>query len=112
MSDVTIDVDSLAKAFALLYKPTGEVSVPSAHHVRGEIVAGAFRATSLENGTRTELTAELHCDPKGSLPKWVVNFFQKNWPRNTFEAIRVQAAKPDITMPDEFADVLAPTRGF
>jgi hypothetical protein len=40
------------------------------------------------------------------------NFFQKNWPQSTFQAIRRQAAKPDIAMPDEFKDVLAPTRGF
>jgi hypothetical protein len=112
VSEVTIDVDPLAKAFALIYRFTDDASVPSMHHVRGEIVAGSFRATSLEKDKRTELTAELQADPKGSIPKWVVNFFQKNWPRNTFEAIRAQAAKPDITMPDEFADVLAPTRGF
>jgi hypothetical protein len=112
VSDVIIDVDPLAKAFALLYKPTDDPNVPIAHRVRGEIVSGTFRAISLEKDKRTELTAELHCDPKGSIPKWVVNFFQKNWPRNTFEAIRAQAAKPDISMPDEFSDVLAPTRGF
>ncbi len=112
VSEVTIDVDPLAKSFALIYRSTDDASVPSTHHVRGEIVAGSFRATSLEKDKRTELTAELQADPKGSIPKWVVNFFQKNWPRNTFEAIRAQAAKPDITMPDEFADVLAPTRGF
>jgi hypothetical protein len=31
---------------------------------------------------------------------------------HTFEAIRAQAAKPDIVMPEAFIDVLAPTRQF
>jgi hypothetical protein len=51
-------------------------------------------------------------DPKGFIPSWIVNFFQKSWPLHTFEAIRIQAAKPDISMPDEFRDVLTPTRQF
>jgi START domain-containing protein len=111
VSDVAIEVDPRAKTFALIYKPSDDPGVPASRHVRGEILSGVFRATSLDNA-RTDLTAELHCDPKGALPKWIVNLFQKNWPRNTLEAIRTQAAKPDIVMPDQFKDVLAPTRQF
>jgi hypothetical protein len=111
VSDVAIEVDSRAKTFALIYKPGGDPGVPASRHVRGEILSGVFRATSLDNA-RTDLTAELHCDPKGALPEWIVNLFQKNWPRNTLEAIRTQAAKPDIEMPEQFKDVLAPTRQF
>ena len=112
VSDVAIEVDARAKTFALIYKPTDDPDVPASRHVRGEIISGVFRATSLGKDAPTELTAELHCDPRGALPKWVVNLFQKNWPRNTLEAIRTQAAKPDIAMPDQFKDVLAPTRQF
>jgi hypothetical protein len=112
VSEVEIEVDSHAKTFALIYKPTDDANVPASHHVRGEIISGVFRARALGGEAGTELTAELHCDPKGALPKWIVNLFQKNWPRNTLEAIRTQAAKPDIAMPDQFKDVLAPTRQF
>jgi START domain len=112
VSEVEIAVDARTKTFALTYKPTDDSSLPAGRHVRGEIISGVFRATSLEGDARTELTAELHCDPKGALPVWVVNLFQKSWPRNTLEAIRTQAAKPDIAMPDEFKDVLAATRQF
>jgi hypothetical protein len=80
--------------------------------VRGEILSGLFQATSLEPDKRTELTVEVQIDPKGFIPAWIVNFFQKNWPLHTFEAIRAQAAKPDITMPEAFMDVLTPTRQF
>jgi len=112
VSEVRIDVDPRTRAFALIYKPTDDPDVPATPRVRGEIISGSFRATSLEQNKRTELTAELHCDPKGSIPKWIVNLFQKSWPRNTFEAIRIQAAKSNIAMPDEFREVLAPTQQF
>jgi hypothetical protein len=111
VSDVAIEVDSRAKTFALIYTPSDDPGVPASRHVRGEIISGVFRAISLDNA-RTDLTAELHCDPKGALPKWIVNLFQRNWPQNTFEAIRSQAVKPDIVMPDQFKDVLGPTRQF
>ena len=111
VSEVRIEVDAAAKTFALIYRPTDDLGVPVTRHVRGEIVAGSFRAVSAEQG-RTSLTAELQSDPRGAIPGWLANFFQKNWPQSTFQAIRIQAAKSDIAMPEEFRDVLAPTRGF
>jgi hypothetical protein len=55
-----------------------------------------FAMTALEHGTKTQLVAEIHCDPKGSVAKWIVNWFQKAWPHNTITRLRAQAAKPDI----------------
>jgi hypothetical protein len=108
VSEVRIEVDPAAKAFALIYRPTDDPNVPVTRHVRGEIIAGSFRAVSLDEDRRTALTAEVQSDPKGSIPGWLANFFQRNWPQSTFQAIRRQAAKPDIATPDEFKDVLAP----
>ena len=59
-----------------------------------------------------EVTVLERHDPHGALPGWLVNMFQKGWPEQTFEGIRRQAAKPDITMPAEFRDVLGPTEQF
>jgi START domain-containing protein len=112
VSDVRIEVDAQAKTFALVYQPTGDAAAPPTRYVRGEILAGLFHARSLETAGTTELTAEVQCDPKGIIPAWVVNFFQKSWPIQTFQGIRAQAAKEDITTPVDFADVIAPTRQF
>jgi hypothetical protein len=112
VSEVHIEVNAEAKTFALIYQPTHDPNVSITHYVRGEIIAGTFRATSLDKGQRTELTAELQCDPKGAIPGWLANFFQRKWPQSTFQALRKQASKPDIAMPDAFKDVLAPTRQF
>ena len=35
-------------------------------------------------------------DPKGAIPKWVVNYFQEDWPRTTFKGLRTQVAKANI----------------
>jgi hypothetical protein len=112
VSEVRIDVDPDAKAFALVYKPADDPIVPATHDVRGEIVSGSFRLTSLERERRVSLDAEVQCDPKGAIPAWIVNFFQKSWPRNTFQALQKQAAKPDITIPEEFRELLVRTMEF
>ena len=112
VSEVLIEVNTDARTFALIYKPTGDGGVPVSGNVRGEIRSGVFQVRSVEPGRRSALTAEIQADPKGAIPAWIANFFQRSWPVKTFESLRSQAAKPDIVMPAEFKDVLAPTPQF
>ena len=53
--------------------------------------------TMRDGGASTYVVGEIHLDPKGYLPKWVVNIFQKDWPINTFSALRKHVKKPDVT---------------
>ena len=39
----------------------------------------------------TEMIMFAHIDPKGKIPKWVVNLFQKSWPRKYFRSIEKNA---------------------
>jgi hypothetical protein len=112
VSEVRIVVDATERSVTLRYQPTGAPDVPPTRNVRGQIRSGAFRARSLGAGRGTELIAEIHCDPQGAIPAWVVNLFQRSWPRNTFEGIRKQVAKPDITMPEPFRSVLMTAADF
>jgi hypothetical protein len=112
VSEVSIEIDADARTFALVYKPTDDRNIPVTHHVRGEIKSGVFQVRSLDPERRSLLTAEIQCDPKGAIPTWIANFFQKSWPIRTFEGIRLQAAKANIAMPEEFRDVLTPTLQF
>jgi hypothetical protein len=112
VSEVVIEVDADARTFGLVYKPTDDRSIAVTRHVRGEIRSGFFQIRSVEQGKRSTLAAEIQCDPKGAIPAWIVNFFQRSWPLTTFERLRSQAAKPDIAMPEEFKDVLASTLHF
>lgn len=110
VSMVKIEVDPVAKSFALRYQPT-EGAVGDQGHIRGEIKPAVFRLTALD-ANHTQLSGEIHCDPKGSIPKWLVNFFQRDWALVTVTALREQTAKPEVRIPSEFADVLAPTLTF
>ncbi len=47
-----------------------------------------------ENKTVVEVTVLM--DPKGALPKWVVNLVQKSWPKNTLSGLRTQVKKPFV----------------
>jgi hypothetical protein len=63
--------------------------------VRGELLASSYVLTEVEEG-KTRVTVEIQVDPKGSIPKVIVNWAQKGWPRATLEGIRDQAAKADV----------------
>ena len=44
----------------------------------------------------TLVTAEIQADPKGYLPKFIVNFIQKDWPAKTLKAMEREAAADDL----------------
>ena len=63
--------------------------------VRGELVDSKFVLKAIAPG-KTWFSCEVLADPKGDIPKWVVNLFQKGWPRDTIEGLRTQVAKPIV----------------
>lgn len=64
--------------------------------VRGFLHESVYILSSFDEGRKTHVVVEIHVDPKGSVPKWLVNLFQKSWPKRTLDGIRKQAAKPDV----------------
>jgi hypothetical protein len=52
--------------------------------------------TPTADGKGTRVSGDVHCDPRGAVPTWLVNFFQKEWPHTTFKKLRAQVAKPNI----------------
>lgn len=77
--------------------------------VRGELRNSTYVLDAVDQA-HTRVTVEIECDPKGSIPKWVVNLVQKGWPRKTLEGIRAQAAKADVVELALVADALAAPR--
>lgn len=55
--------------------------------VRAEVVEGKYTLTKLGN-KKTNLVVEILADPKGMIPKWVVNIYQKSWPYLTLLRIK------------------------
>jgi hypothetical protein len=74
--------------------------------IRGSL-SGYYELKAIDGGKHTLLTIELHSDPKGWIPAWVVNLFQKDWARETIAGIRKQVQKTDLKPPAPFVQFLA-----
>ncbi len=97
LSRVTIEPKPREKTLVMRYEPAEDPAAPPARkYIRGELKSCVYVLTAIDGGARTEISAEVLCDPKGSVPKWLVNWFQGSWPRDTFVHMRRQAAKTDI----------------
>jgi hypothetical protein len=68
---------------------------PVTRFVRGKMLHSSFELDR-EAPDRTHVRCEIHADPMGDVPKWVVNHFQKGWAYTTITQLRVQADKPGI----------------
>jgi hypothetical protein len=96
---VTIDADDAAKrSLVVRMRSVDDPQAPKTAYVRGDMHLSTFALTSIDGGRRTHVVAEVHCDPKGSVPSWAVNLFQRSWGFNTIHALRAQLAKRDISV--------------
>jgi hypothetical protein len=91
-----VEVDPGEKSLMVKMKSTEDPLAPVTDYVRGEVIQSSFTIKSIDQDHKTYIVTEMHIDPKGDVAKWVVNLFQKSWPRNTIEALRKQSAKPDV----------------
>jgi hypothetical protein len=96
VSDCKLEFEPAEKKVILKIHAVTDPLAPPTSYVRGELLHSSFTLTSLEHGTKTNVVAEIHADPKGSVANWIVNLFQKRWPHNTISRLRKQVAKPDI----------------
>jgi hypothetical protein len=96
VSRVTVETDPVAKTVRVQFIATEDPTMPpTARYVRGALIYSSFLLRA-EGPDTTMVEAEILCDPKGSVPKWLVNFFQRSWPIATLSALRRQSARPDV----------------
>ncbi len=88
-------LDLNERSLVMTIEPAADPKLPPTRYVRGEL-RGYWKLKAMDGRRRTFVIAEMHGDPKGSVPKWLVNLFQEGWARNTIESLRTQVAKPDI----------------
>lgn len=58
--------------------------------VRAQLISGTFILRPTENGLKTEVEAEVHTNPRGIIPIWIVNIYQKKIPRESLEGLMKQ----------------------
>jgi hypothetical protein len=92
----TTQIEPLKKQVVVSIKSIEHPDAPdTGRYVRGKLMNSRYILTAL-GPARTRVLVEIHADPMGSVAKWIVNLFQKAWPRNTLDGIRKQVAKPDV----------------
>lgn len=94
---VKVEGDRAAKRMVIRFSSIDDDRVPMPkNRVRGRLIQSIYTLTSLEDGNKARLRIEIHADPAGAVPKWLVNAFQRRWPHVTLTNIRKQAAKRDV----------------
>jgi hypothetical protein len=69
---------------------------PETENVRGRIVAGEYLLEPLAEDEKTRLTLQVYLDPKGSVPRWIVNRMQRSFPARTIGALRERCSRGDF----------------
>lgn len=91
-----VAVDEAARVVTVTYNSVERPDVPPSDCcVRAQTFRTYWKLTARPDGG-THLEVEVHTDPKGSLPAWLVNIVQKGWPKNSITGLTTRAAKPDI----------------
>ena len=85
-----------SKSFTIDYETVTDPARPDkSDHIRATVYRTFWRLTMLDADT-TKIEIEVATDPKGSLPAWLINMIQKDWPYNTISALLKRAKKGDI----------------
>ncbi len=105
VSKIKISFDPFRKEMVFHYEPTDEPSAPRTNYIRGELIDATFILSSIDDDKKTRVDAEFLCNPKGWIPKWLVNFFLKDWPKTTFRNLRKEVLK-DLSVDTRFSQLL------
>jgi len=69
---------------------------PRKGRIRGQMAFSRLILQSRAHDTKTFFCMELLVDPKGWIPKWIVNLIQRKWARRYVMGLRNRVAMPDI----------------
>ena len=106
VTDVTVSTDARAKTLTVRMRSVDDPAAPKTSYVRAALTDSTFVLTSLEGGKRTHATAEIQCDPRGSVPAFIVNLFQRSWGYKTITSLRRQSVKPGVAQNAELRALL------
>jgi len=108
VSRIQVRYDRFRNELVFHYQPAVEPDVPSTGYLRGEMLNMVFALSPVDGDRATRIDAEVLVDPKGWIPKWLVNLFLRDWPTTTFRGLREEVRKEDITPDPRIVDLLQP----
>jgi START domain-containing protein len=72
--------------------------------VRATVHGTFYEFTALPGEEKTKIIVEVHTDPKGSIPTWLVNLIQKSWPSKTLHNLIDYATNAGVPALAAYAD--------
>ena len=89
--------DPVTKTFTLQFKSVQHASMPVLDgYVRAKAYRTFWRLKANDTPGSTHVEVEVHTDPMGLLPAWLINMIQKDWPSTTITNLTKRAKKGDI----------------
>ena len=89
---VHLTVDGGGTSFRVDMRSTDDPAAPHTSYVRGNLTGSTFSLQASPDRLSTHVIAEIHADPMGNIPGWLMNAFQKSWGYNTIVGLRRQVA--------------------
>jgi hypothetical protein len=111
VTDVRVAVDPSKRGLTVDMHSVDDPSAPRTDYVRAVLTESSFTLHANPDGKTTHVVAEIHCDPKGTIPSWAVNFFQRSWGFNTLQSLRRQVARGTAPAQPLLQDRLVDGRG-
>ncbi len=94
---VKVSFDTSSLSAKLHFESVEDPSRPiEPTRIRAHVYYGNFTLTAIDGGRRVRVDADAHADPKGWVPAWAVNIYQKRLPRESIEGLMKQVLKPGI----------------
>ncbi|MEK7691575.1 MAG: START domain-containing protein [Bdellovibrionota bacterium] len=104
----TLGTDGTGKVITFKAHSVEDATIPEVHgRVRAEVTFSDFLLKSTPEG-ETWVAAQVHVDPKGIIPAFIVNMVQRKFPRTSLAGLMRQVVKPDVTIHPLIADLLKP----
>ncbi len=95
--------DDVNHVFTLDFESLDDPAKPVLEgHVRAMAYRTFWRLKKID-ALSTNVEVEVFTDPKGSLPAWLINLIQKDWPWKTIEGLIKRSTKGDI-LPNAHTD--------
>lgn len=84
------------QALWVRFRSVEDPDMPKTGYVRGDMKESYYLMKPLDGGARVQITYLVHVDPKGTVPRWLVNAFSKNFPRKTLLGLMKESKKADV----------------
>jgi hypothetical protein len=107
VTDVHVGIDPSKRGLTVEMHSVDDASAPHTDYVRALLTESSFTLRASPDGKTTHVVAEIHCDPRGSIASWAVNFFQRSWGYNTLQSLRRQVARGQAPVHPLLKDALA-----